>query len=130
MLPSSRMITHRDLTSITRPVTLEAIEAVTEQIAEAFQPERIVLFGSYAVGEPDPDSDVDLLVVMDTSLREVDQAIAISQRLHQPFGLDLIVRTPANLERRIAMGDWFLREIVEHGQVMYERTHARMGRQG
>jgi predicted nucleotidyltransferase len=124
------MITHQDLTSITRPVTLEAIEAVTEQIAEAFQPERIVLFGSYAVGEPDPDSDVDLLVVMDTSLREVDQAIAISQRLHQPFGLDLIVRTPANLERRIAMGDWFLREIVEHGQVMYERTHAGMGRQG
>lgn len=123
------MITNQDLAPTSQWVSLEAIEAVTEQIAEEFQPERIVLFGSYAYGEPDPDSDVDLLVVMDTALREVDQAIAISQRLHQPFGLDLIVRTPTNLERRIALGDWFLREIVERGQVMYERTHAGMGEQ-
>ena len=111
-------------------VPRETIQAVSGQIATEFQPERIVLFGSYAYGEPDADSDVDLLVVMDTPLREVDQAVVIGKRLRPRFGLDLIVRTPANLERRIALGDWFLREIVERGRVLYERTDAGMGEQG
>lgn len=124
------MIANHDVAEPTRRVKLEAIEAIADQIAEAFQPERIVLFGSYAYGEPGPDSDVDLLVVMDTPMREVDQAIAIGQHLRHSFGLDLIVRTPSNLDRRIALGDWFLREIVERGKVIYERTHAGMGGQG
>lgn len=124
------MVMIQDVTTTTRQAQLDGIKAVTEQIAKEFQPERIVLFGSHAYGEPDPDSDVDLLVVMDTPLREVDQAVAIGQELRCPFGLDLIVRTPSNLEHRIALGDWFLREIIERGTVMYERTHAGVGEQG
>ncbi|MBK7782541.1 MAG: nucleotidyltransferase domain-containing protein [Ardenticatenia bacterium] len=103
---------------------LQRIRALADRVAEEFQPERIILFGSFVNGEPDADSDVDLLVVMETPMREVDQAIAIGQRWSHDFGLDLIVRTPTNLNRRLALGDWFLREIVDHGQVLYERTHA------
>jgi predicted nucleotidyltransferase len=124
------MITNLGVPATSSRVPWETIKAVADQIAMEFQPERIVLFGSHAYGEPAPDSDVDLLVVMDTPLREVDQAIAIGRTLRRPFGLDLIVRTPANLQRRLALGDWFLREIIERGQVMYERTHARVGEQG
>ena len=105
-----------------RPVSVETIKTVARQIAERFQPERIILFGSYACGQPGPGSDVDLLVVMDTSLRETDQAVRICQAIEYHFGLDLIVRTPATLTRRLALGDPFLREATAKGVVLHERT--------
>ena len=49
----------------------KAIDQVVEQIVEKFKPQKIILFGSYARGNPHPESDVDMLVVMDTPLREV-----------------------------------------------------------
>lgn len=96
---------------------------VAAQIATRFQPERIILFGSHAYGEPHPGSDVDMLVVMETPLKEAEQAVRICQRIDYHFGLDLIVRTPATLRRRLALGDSFLREIVDQGIVLYERPH-------
>jgi predicted nucleotidyltransferase len=98
-----------------------AIADVVRQIARRFRPDRIVLFGSYAYGDPRPESDVDLLVVMDTVLRETEQAVDILQHVDHRFGLDLVVRTPESLARRLAMGDPFLAEVCERGRVMYER---------
>ena len=103
-----------------KKISAEAIEAVVRQIAERFQPERIILFGSYAYGQPGPGSDLDLLVVMDTSLKEVEQAVRICREIDYHFGLDLIVRTPATLSRRLALGDPFIREAVQKGKVLYE----------
>jgi len=105
-------------------VPAEAIHEIVGHIAFAFRPDRIVLFGSYAYGQPCPESDVDLLVVMDTDIRGTAQAVRILQQVEHHFGLDVIVRTPANFARRLALGDPFLREIVDRGEVMYERTHA------
>jgi uncharacterized protein len=101
----------------------EAIDDVVCQIAEQFDPERIILFGSYAYGTPRPDSDVDLLVVMDTALGEIQQEIAILRALRKHFALDLLVRKPAFLARRIAIGDPFLREITQRGRVLYARNN-------
>jgi len=95
---------------------------VAKQIAEKFQPEKIILFGSYAYGKPRPESDVDLLVVMETSLRERQQRLEISRALSpRPFALDIIIRTPQQLEERIALGDVFLRKVITQGKVLYER---------
>jgi len=105
-----------------RKVSAETIEAVVRQIVERFRPERIILFGSYAYGQPGPASDVDLLVVMDTSLKEVDQAVLICREIEYHFGLDLIVRTPAALTRRLALGDPFILEATRRGRVLYERA--------
>jgi predicted nucleotidyltransferase len=102
----------------------ESIETVVRQIAERFQPEQIILFGSYAYGRPGPGSDVDLLVVMDTPLKEMEQAVRICQAIEYHFGLDLIVRTPATLARRLALGDSFLHEATHKGEVLYERAHS------
>lgn len=103
----------------------KAIDAIVRQIVEKFHPQRIILFGSYARGNPRPESDVDLLVIMDTDLTESKQALLIDQSLERDlFGLDLIVRTPKNLKKRIAMGDSFLREITTHGKVLYETAHS------
>jgi predicted nucleotidyltransferase len=98
----------------------QAIEQVVRQIVTQFQPQKIILFGSYASGQPRPESDVDLLVVMDTPLKETEQAVRICQAIEYHFGLDLIVRTPAALARRLALGDPFLNEIIHTGKVMYE----------
>ncbi len=100
----------------------ESIETVVRQIVERFQPEQIILFGSYAYGRPGPGSDVDLLVVMDTSLKEMEQAVRICQAIEYHFGLDLIVRTPATIARRLALGDSFLQEATRKGKVLYERA--------
>jgi predicted nucleotidyltransferase len=98
----------------------KAIDNVVKQIVDKFKPQRIILFGSYARGNPRPESDVDLLVVMDTPLREVQQAIQISQEIDYRFGLDLIVHTPTYLAERVKMGDWFLMDVLKEGKVLYE----------
>jgi uncharacterized protein len=100
-------------------VSLSAIRRYVRQIAKRFRPDKVILFGSYAYGHPTPDSDVDLLVVM-PARNELDQAVRIDEALDRNFSLDLIVRTPRRLERRLRWGDWFLREIVSRGTVMYE----------
>jgi predicted nucleotidyltransferase len=101
----------------------KAIQDVVRQIVEKFHPQKIILFGSYARGKPRPESDVDLLVVMDTPLKETRQALMIDKSLERDlFGLDLIVRTPKNLKERVELGDSFLKEIVTQGKVLYESS--------
>ena len=101
----------------------QAIKDAVNQIIRNFQPQRIILFGSYAYGHPRQESDVDLLVVMDTHRTEAEQAVHICQEIDYHFGLDLIVRTPANMSRRLVLGDPCLNEVVSKGKVLYERTH-------
>ncbi len=97
-----------------------AIDQVVQQIAEKFKPQKIILFGSYARGNPRPESDVDLLVVMETPLKESRQSLEIRHYLGVMFGLDLVVYTPQRLKERVDAGDWFLRDILKEGKVMYE----------
>jgi predicted nucleotidyltransferase len=105
---------------------MPAIHNVVQQVAAHFQPEKVILFGSYAYGHSQPESDVDLLVIMRTPLKPMEQAVRICQAIEYHFGLDLIVRTPEMLERRLALGDPFLAEIVSEGKVLYERIDNRV----
>lgn len=106
-----------------RRIPAKAITSVVDQIRQLFKPEKIILFGSYAYGQPRPDSDVDLLVIMDTSLKETEQAIRICQTIKYDYGLDLIVRTPTTFVQRLALGDPFLREVVARGKTLYEHIN-------
>jgi predicted nucleotidyltransferase len=99
-------------------IPMAAIRRFAHRIAERFQPDKIILFGSYAYGKPDEESDVDLLVVMRTK-NAVDQSIRIKMALKRLFSLDLIVRTPRQIERDLKDDNWFLREIIEKGKVLY-----------
>lgn len=99
----------------------EAIQAVVDDIAQTFNPEKIILFGSYAYGQPKPWSDVDLLVVMETDTPKQKQK-EIGLSIHAPFAMDILVWTPQEIARRIPLGDFFLREIVTKGKIIYERT--------
>jgi predicted nucleotidyltransferase len=95
------------------------IQQLANRIAELFRPFRIILFGSYARGAQRPESDVDLLVLMDTA-EEGEESLRIRQAVPCDFGLDLIVRTPEAFRQRLKLGDYFLREIAEQGKVLYE----------
>jgi predicted nucleotidyltransferase len=108
---------------------MSVIRRFARQVAERFGPEQIVLFGSYAYGQPHADSDVDILVVM-PARNQIDQAVRIDRPIDAPFPLDLIVRTPKNLRWRLKEGDSFLREIVTRGKVLYEKTDGRAGANG
>jgi len=97
-----------------------------ERVAREFRPEKIVLFGSYAHGTPTEDSDVDVLVVMPLARgqRDVRQAAAIRERVRASFPMDVIVRSPQQISRRLALGDGFIADVLRHGQLMYEGEHA------
>jgi predicted nucleotidyltransferase len=109
-------------------VPMSVIRRFARQVAERFQPDRIILFGSHATGRPHGDSDVDILVVM-PARNQIDQAVRISLEIDPPFPLDIIVRTPKNMEWRLAEGDSFLSEVVAKGKVLYEKVDTRMGPQ-
>ena len=109
-------------------VPMRDIKAAAREIARRFAPERVLLFGSYAYGKPTKDSDVDFLILMKGKGRRVhDKALRISLAINFGFPVDLVVRSPEEFERRIEMGDYFLREIQEKGKVLYEATDARVG---
>lgn len=105
-----------------RRIPRRAIERVAKNIAAKFDLERIILFGSYAYGKPNPYSDVDLLVIMETTARPIAKQQEISRALSpHPFGMDILVRTPSQLQERLALGDSFLHEVTTKGHVLYER---------
>lgn len=92
-----------------------------EEVAKRFRPHKIILFGSYAYGRPTEDSDVDLLIVMDRArYRGERMSLRIRHAVQRDFPMDLLVRTPAEISKRIRWGDSFMQEIVEKGKVMYE----------
>ena len=107
-------------------IPMTAIRRYARQIAEKFDPDKIILFGSYAYGQPHEWSDVDILVVM-PARNQIDQSLRIVLAVEPPFSVDLIVRTPKRLKRDWQDGDWFLREILANGKVLYEKADSSVG---
>jgi predicted nucleotidyltransferase len=101
------------------------IRAFSEEVAREFHPLRIVLFGSYAGGNPTEDSDVDLLVIMArTRDRGEKMSVRIRQAIPRDFPLDLLVRTPSEVTKRLRWGDPFMCESLAKGSVKYEANDA------
>ena len=108
-------------------ITRRTISSFARSVAKQFHPQKIILFGSYAYGKPTEDSDVDILVIMPFEGRNPDKATEIWMATKPKFPIDIMVRKPEELKKRLKMGDFFLRDIVEKGKVLYEATHTRVG---
>lgn len=105
------------------PVTEEALEEIVRRIVADLQPVKIILFGSYVYGKASSDSDVDLLVIMETSARPADRYLAVSRLIRpRPFPLDILVKTPTEIAQALEKGDFFICEIITQGRVLYERS--------
>jgi predicted nucleotidyltransferase len=105
------------------PVTEEALQAIVHRLVTRLHPHKIILFGSYSYGTPTADSDVDLLVILDTTARPVERYLHVSRLLRpRPFPLDLLVKTPEEIAQALARDDAFVHEITTRGRVLYERA--------
>ena len=101
------------------------IRAFSKAVVGKFRPRKIVLFGSYAYGNPTEDSDVDLLVIMPRTYDHGEKmSVRIRQAIPRDFPLDLLVKTPSDLARRLRWKDPFICELLEKGKVLYEANHA------
>ena len=102
---------------------VKTVQEFCDRLVAEFHPDKIILFGSHAHGIPREDSDVDLLVVLPFRGKGMQKAVEIRNRVRAGFPLDLIVRTPEQIRRRLALNDFFIREAVEKGKVLYEASH-------
>ena len=101
-------------------ISAKEIQATCDDIVREFAPRQVILFGSYAYGNPTEDSDLDLLVVMDILKSETwQQKWEMQQRIPKRFDLDLHVRSPEDIAYRVSHNDWFLREVLEKGDMLY-----------
>ena len=108
-------------TGLAVPVS-ETLPKAAQHMAEKLHPEKIILFGSYAYGTPTPDSDVDLLVVMNTTATTTERYLFVCRLLRpRPFPVDILVKTPPEIGRAFEEGDFFIQEIVSQGRVLYEQ---------
>jgi predicted nucleotidyltransferase len=106
------------------PPVAKTLPPAIKRIVAELKPEKIILFGSYAYGQPTHDSDVDLLVIMKTrKKRQVDRYLMVSGLLHpRQFPVDIIVHTPTEIKRALSIkNNFFIREIISNGKVLYER---------
>ena len=110
-------------------VPMRVIRKFARDVAKRFQPDKIILFGSYAYGTPNEASDVDILVVMPCR-NQIDQAVRIHNAIDPQFDVQVIVRTPYNLGWRLAERESFHTEIVTKRKVLYEEGNSGVGARG
>ena len=102
----------------------QTIQAIVDRIVKEYTPEEVILFGSYAYGQPHSDSDLDLFIVKNTTEPPLRRRIELRRLLrddHRRLPLELLVLTPEELNERLRLRDQFIQEIVDHGKVLYER---------
>jgi predicted nucleotidyltransferase len=107
--------------------TDDVIQQIVDTIRDQYEPEKIILFGSRVWGKPHEDSDLDVLVIKESEAHEIDRMREVSllvegfQKRPHLLPLDILVKTPSELQHRLAIGDDFIQEIVARGRVAYER---------
>jgi predicted nucleotidyltransferase len=102
--------------------TRAVIQEIVRRLVAGYAPEKIVLFGSYAYGQPGADSDIDLLIIKATKERffkRLDRVRRVASGTHPHIPFEPIVLTPKEVERRVKAGDQFLSEILQKGEVLY-----------
>lgn len=105
-------------------VRMRDVRELSARIASEFRPSKIILFGSLAEGRARAESDVDLMVIMPFAGRATDQCRRILERVTPRLPVDLMVRTPAQVRRRVAQNDFFLKDVLSKGKLLYEASHA------
>jgi len=104
------------------PLSVDLLENIVQRIVNGVHPQKIILFGSYAYGDPNADSDLDLLVIMESPNRPAERSLGVTRLLRpRPFPMDILVRTPQEINDGLAKKDSFIQEILSQGIVLYEK---------
>jgi len=104
-------------------ISQSEIDKLINDIVEGYKPEKIYLFGSYANGIPNKDSDIDLFIIKRTNKRRAERSMEAREAIKKyPFvGLDIIVYTPEELESVMQDVVNIGKEAVTTGKLLYER---------
>ncbi len=103
--------------------TRKVIQTMVQKLITDYSPQKMILFGSHAYGSPGPDSDIDLLIVKETSERFIDRWVTVQRiltGLHPSIPVETLVLTPQEINARLAVGDQFIEEIIEKGEILYD----------
>ena len=96
------------------------IQNITQQIIQKYKPDKIILFGSAARGERTPDSDADFLIIKkNTPLYGCDRIRELSRLVERKIPVDLLIYRPDEFEKRLQMGDPFLKAVLKEGKTLY-----------
>ena len=119
--PNTKRVKPRNNTDASvSPVTPGLLREIAQKVVQAFRPKSIILFGSYAYGRPTSDSDLDLLIVMESRDRPAERIRKVGDLFDpRPLPMDFIVLTPREVRRRLSGFDPFLDEVFEKGQMLY-----------
>src|SRR5690349_9339369 len=102
---------------------VEILDTIRHRVVSRFQPLRVILFGSRARGDAQSDSDIDLLVVLEKVADKRRMAIDIRQALCDlPVGVDVLVSTPEEIDRRGDLVGTVLRPALREGRILFERS--------
>jgi predicted nucleotidyltransferase len=109
-----------------RPAARAHIARIVKRIVEKFHPEQVILFGSHARGKAGPDSDVDLLIVMDFEGEVRDKWLEIRQALRDiPVAVDAIVSRPQDFAWRKEIVGTIEWPAAKEGKILYDRSNRR-----
>jgi len=105
---------------------LKTLDEISERIVSSYDPDRIILFGSRAVGTGSEESDYDLLILKDTFARPIDRRVEVEAILRdRAMPLDILVYTPQEMNYLYSIGSPFIEEVIETGRVLYMRKATR-----
>ncbi|MBU4298654.1 nucleotidyltransferase domain-containing protein [Patescibacteria group bacterium] len=97
----------------------QKIKEITEKIVKGFQPEKIILFGSWAWGKPIKDSDVDLFIIKNTRKDPIQRCYEVRKAIEPVVPLDILVFTSREVKNRLRLGDFFIKRILNQGKLLY-----------
>ncbi len=98
------------------------VKNMARKIRDKYNPEKIILFGSYAYGNPKKDSDVDLLIIKKTKARHLDRLVKIREILQEEnrfVAIEPLVYTPEEINKRLELEDDFIKTILEKGVILH-----------
>lgn len=102
--------------------------AINKQFAEIvnrlkpYRPQKVILFGSYAWGRPSKESDVDLFIIKPTPEPRHLRSTTVERLLYKaPLPIDVLVFTPSEVQKRLRLGDFFVKRIIKNGKILYEK---------
>lgn len=102
----------------------QELNQIVTRIVDGYQPKKIILFGSAARGDMRKDSDIDLFIIKDDPDKRPFRAVKVYGTLDgfdRLYPLDVIVYTPSELEYRQSLGDYFVKNVLMEGKVVYEQ---------
>lgn len=92
------------------------------KLLKRYNPEKVILFGSYARGCSDQFSDIDLIIIKKTRKRFLDRIKDVLMIIKPSYAIDILVYTPQEFKKMISQRNPFLEYVLKEGKVIYEKS--------